>query len=129
MAQRSLAHGNSRYRLGHAERSVPEKRERNITGDFERKCFEFDRKIVVGTLDALRGAINESATQIGMFADERIFDESLARSFSRTTRHLNRMVSRLEKLLTDVASATGYPKIAPGYPPRHAVVRRIPNRS
>jgi hypothetical protein len=129
MPQRSPAHGNSRRRLGRAERRVALKRGHNITGDFDRKCFEFDRKIVVGLLDTLRRAINEGATHIDMVAAERRFDESLLGTFSLTAQHLHRMVSKLEKLLGDVAEATGYPKMVTDCPVGSAVVRRLPNQT
>ena len=111
MARRSPAPGNRRCRLGHSERIVIEKRGK-ISGDLERKCFEFDREIVAGVLDTLQGAITEGAAHMEMVADEQMFDKSLSGTFSRTARHLNRMACKLEKLLGDVTNATGYPKIA-----------------
>jgi len=127
MARRSPAPGNSRCRFGHSERTVTEHRGK-ISGDLERSCFEFDRKIVAGVLDTLQGAIDEGAAQMETVADERMFDQSLSGTFSRTARHLNRMARKLEKLLGDVANATGYPKIAMDYPGAGAVLRRLPER-
>ena len=126
MAHRNPAHRNSRQRLG-CSRAVAASRGTKISGDLERKCFEFDRKIVARVLDTLQGAINEGAAQMEMVADERMFDQSLSGTFSRTAQHLDRMARRLAKLIDDVANATGYPKIA-NYPVERAVVRRLPLR-
>lgn len=128
MDRRSPAPSNSRDRLGRSERTATENRGIKISSDLERKCFEFDRGIVAGVLDTLQGAINEGATQMEMVADERMFDKSLSETFSRTAQHLNRMARKLEKLLGEVADATGYPKIAMDYPIGRAVVRRLPIR-
>ncbi len=128
MARRSQALDNFRVRSGHSDRTFAKGEGNAISGDLERKCFEFDRKIVTGVLDTLRSAIKEGALQMEMVADERMFDDSLSGDFSRTAEHLNRMSGKLKKLLGEVCSATGYPKLALDYRGPGAVVRRLPHR-
>jgi hypothetical protein len=129
MARRNRSPGDSRFRPPRSERSGNKIFTPKTSGDFERKCFEFDRKIVTGVLDALRRAIKESATQMKAVAGEQVFDESLSDSFARTARRLNRMLRKLEKLRGDVREATGYPKVVVHFSPEHAVVRRLPTRT
>lgn len=128
MAQRSVALGNSRYRVGCSQRAVVASRGAKVPGDLERKYFEYDRKIVAGVLDTLQAAVNEGAAQMEMVADERMFDKSLSGTLSRASQHLHRIAGKLEKLLQDVGNATGYPEMARDLPAARAVVRRLPNR-
>ena len=121
MALSSTASSNSRFRVGHADRAH---NLRSKVSNLDQKCFEFDRKVVAGVLDTLQAAVNQGATQMEMVADERMFNQSLSGAFTRSAHHLDRMAHRLERLLEDVASATGYPKIALG----RAVIRRLPTR-
>jgi hypothetical protein len=127
MAQRSPAAGKSPERGGQSKRIISHKRSRNGAADFERKCFEFDRRIVAGLLDTLRGAISEGANQIALIADEQMFEEALSGNFARTAKRLNRMVAKLEKLLGDIGSASGYPKGA-NEQRISAVVHSLPTR-
>jgi hypothetical protein len=124
----STATSNPRSRPGHAERTAFKKRVGKSFGDLDGKYFDFDRKLVARVLDTLRGAMDEGAAQMEMVADERMFEKSLSGTFSRTALHLDRMARRLGKLLDDVGSATGYPKIGANFPLMHAVVRRLPIR-
>jgi hypothetical protein len=128
MDRRSLVRGNSRYRLNHSQRTVTARRGTKTAGDLERTYFEFDRKIVAGVLETVRGAINEGAVQMEMVADERMFDKSLSGTFSRTAQQLNQIARKLEKLLDDVANTTGYPEIAMDSQVGRAVVRRLSTR-
>ena len=121
MAMSSAVSGNSRFRLGHAERV---RHPRSKTSDLDQKCFEFDRKIVAGVLGALQAAINRGATQMEMVADERMFDQPLSGAFARSAQHLDQMAHRLQNLVDEVADATGYPKLAAA----RAVIRRLPAR-
>ena len=127
MDRRSLVRGNSRYRLNHSQRAVTARRGTK-TGDLERTYFEFDRKIVAGVLETVRGAINEGAVQMEMVADERMFDKSLSGTISRTAQQLNQIARKLEKLLDDVANTTGYPEIAMDSQAGGAVERRLSTR-
>src|SRR5579871_1077741 len=129
MARRSRTPGSSQFRLDRSERSGNEIYITKTPGDFERKCFEFDRKLVVAVINTLRDAIDEGAKQMSMLADERVFDESTSRTCSRTAQRLNRMVAELQKLLTEVGGATGYPKFPINAPAAHAVVRHLPTRT
>ena len=128
MAQHTATPSNSRCRPGHAERTIFKNRVTKGSENLEGKYFEFDRKIVTGVLDALRGDINEGAAQMGMVADERMFEKSLSGTLSRTALHLDQMARRLAQLLDDVASATGYPKLATDSRLEQALVRRLPIR-
>ncbi len=129
MARRHPAPSNSRSRPDRSERSANGNRGFEISSDFERKCFEFDRKIVAGVLDALRGAISDGVTQMAMVANEKMFDSSVSGTFSRTVQHLKQMLHQLEKLIEDVANSRGYPKVAIERPLARATVRRLPDRT
>jgi hypothetical protein len=126
MSRRHPALSNTRCQLGHPE--FMSKRGTENSDDLERKYFDFDRKIVALALSTLRGAVNQGATQMEMVADERMFEKSLSGTFSRAAHHLDQMECTLRKLLDDVASATGYPRIAAASSPGRAVVRRLPVR-
>jgi hypothetical protein len=126
MSRRNPALSNTRWQLGHPE--FVSKRGTEKSDDLERKYFDFDRKIVALALNTLRGAVNQGATQMEMVADERMFEKSLSGTFSRAAHHLDQMERTLGKLLNDVASATGYPRIAAASPLGRAVVRRLPVR-
>jgi hypothetical protein len=129
MARRNRSPGDSRFRLPRSERRGNHIFTPKTSGDFDRKCFEFDRKIVAGVLEDLRRAIEDSATEMKTVATEQMFDESLSHSFARTAQRLNRMVRKLEKLRGDVSEATGYPNVAVNFPLKRAVVRRLPTRT
>jgi hypothetical protein len=128
MALSNPASGNSRIRLGQNRAHRSENHATKPSGSLDRKFFEFDRKIVSGVLDTLQGAIGEGATQMEMVADEHMFDPGLSGTFSRTAQHLDRMARRLAKILGDVASATGYPKIAMDHQVARAAAPRLPVR-
>ena len=124
MARRSPAPSNSHQRVIHSERALTESRRTKLSGDLERKYFEFDRNIVAGVLGLLQSAVNTGAAQMEMVADERMFDKSLSGTFSRAALHLNQMGQKLGVLLGEVSGATGYPKPALEFAVAHAVVRR-----
>lgn len=126
MRRRNPALSNTLRPLGHPE--FMSKRGTENSDDLERKYFDFDRKIVALALNTLRVAVNRGATQMEMVAEERMFEKSLSGTFSRAAHHLDQMERTLGKLLDDVASATGYPRIAAASPLRQAVVRRLPVR-
>jgi hypothetical protein len=109
MARRNFAPGNSSYRLGYSERRETKNRRNEVSARLERKWFEFDRNIVTGVLDTLKGALHEGAAQMEMIAAEQMFDVSLSGTLSRTARRLGRMETLLKKLGLEVNGATGYP--------------------
>jgi hypothetical protein len=125
MERHSLASAKSRWRLNHADRSVGENRGARSPGDFEQRFFEFDRKVVSNLLNNLRDAIREGAVQLEMVADERMFDDSLSATLSRTSRRLEQMWRKLEELLEDVAKADGYPDVSIHPPAKRAVIRPL----
>ena len=110
MALRSLAPENFRFRPGYSERGSIKSRTTDVSAELERKWFEFDRNIVTGVLDTLKGAIHEGAAQMEMIGAEQMFDTALSGSFSRTARRLGRMETRLKKIALEVDGASGYPK-------------------
>ena len=125
MERHSLATAKSRWRLNHADGSVGENRGARSPGDFEQEFFEFDRKIVLNLLNHLRNAIHEGAAQLEMVADERMFDEPLSATLSRTSRRLDQLWRKLEELLKDVAKADGYPDVSIHPPAKRAVLRSL----
>jgi len=76
----------------------------------ERKWFEFDRTIVTEILNKLQRSIRDGAEQMGMIADEQMFDPGLSRTLARVARRLDRVVENLKTLGIEVNGATGYPK-------------------
>lgn len=110
MARRNLAPGKPSYRLGYSVRGETKNRRTEVSAQLERKWFEFDRNIVTGVLDTLKGALHEGAAQMDMIAAEQMFDVSLSGTLLRTSRRLGRMETRLKKLGLEVDDATGYPR-------------------
>jgi hypothetical protein len=125
MERHSLASAKSRWRLNQADRSVRQNRGARSPGDFEQKFFEFDREIVSGVLNKLRDAIHEGAVQLEMVADERMFDQSLSATLSRTARRLEHVWRKLEELRKDVAKADRYPDVSIHPPAKRALIRPL----
>ena len=126
MARRTATSGNSRYRSGHSRGRAFEGRSSKIPADLERRCFEYDRKLVANLIDKLRSAIDNGAVQIGLMADEQMFDDSLSDDLARMAQRLDRMAARLNELVVEVGNADGYPKMPSAHPPTPAEVRRLP---
>jgi hypothetical protein len=60
--------------------------------------FEIDRSNVVAQLRIIRRAINESAEEMEMVANERVFAESLSRTLTRSARKLYQLAEDLSGL-------------------------------
>jgi hypothetical protein len=128
MSRRSVDSSHSRWRMGHSTGKVNGNQRTQDSVGLEQRFFEYDRRIVSGVLKNLRESIHEGAEQLGMVADERMFDDSLSANLSRTSRRLDRIYHTLEAVLGDVAKATGYPDILVRAPVKLAEVRKLPER-
>jgi hypothetical protein len=129
MSRRSVDSSHSRWRMmGHTTGRINGNRLTENSVGLEQRFFEYDRRIVSGVLKTLRESIHEGAEQLGMMADERMFDDSLSANLSRTSRRLDRIYHTLESVLGEVAKATGYPDILVRAPVKPAEVRRLPER-
>ena len=117
MARHTVASGNSRYRSACSRGRAFEGRGSKIPADFERRCFEYDRKLVAVVIDTLRDVIHNGAIEMGMVIDNRI---------ARMAHRLDRMGSELDALMVEVGDASGYPKLPTDKPVTPAVVRRLP---
>ncbi|HLX38427.1 MAG TPA: hypothetical protein VKR29_11525 [Candidatus Binataceae bacterium] len=121
MARRSVASGDSQFRPASA-RPRPGIRGLEISPTLERRWFDFDRAIVTRMLSKLQHSIHDGASQIGMIADEQMFDPVLSRTFARTARRLNKVIENLKRLNVEVNRANGYPKPARS-PLRDSIIR------
>lgn len=82
----------------------------DINPRLERNWFEFDRKAVLRQIDTLQDAIDQNARELGMVADEGVFEQSLSSELSRASRALQAMRRELKTLRGEVARASGYPR-------------------
>lgn len=128
MARHIVASGNSRSRSGRSVHRAFDGRGSKIPANLERRCFEYDRKLVANVIDTLRRAINNGAVDIGMIADEQMFDDSISDDLARMAQRLDRMAARLNELLFEVGNADGYPKMAAGHPTTPAQVHQLSSR-
>jgi hypothetical protein len=86
-----------------------------LDGD-DSEIFEIDRSSLVLQLDTLRRAINESAEEMEMVADEAVFAKSVSKELTRAARKLFRASQDLKVLHRIIQQAR--PPAAPVRPPR-----------
>ena len=131
MARRSMVSADSRWRMGNSTERTNGSHQRQVdnSAELEHRFFEYDRRIISGAVKALRESVQEGALQLEMCAAERMFDDTLSASLSRTSRKLERINRALESILLDIAKATGYPDIAVRSPISRDNVRLLANRS
>jgi hypothetical protein len=91
-----------------------------LDGD-DSEIFEIDRSSLVLQLDTLRRAINESAEEMEMVADEAVFAKSVSGALTRAARKLSRASQDLKALHRIIQQAQS-PE-APGRPPRKPTPR------
>lgn len=71
----------------------------------ERTCFEADRSVLIRKLEAVGNAIENSASEMAMFAGERVFEERISKVLSGEARAMYRMVREIEGLGLAVSRA------------------------
>jgi hypothetical protein len=91
-----------------------------LEGD-DTEIFEIDRSNLVFQLRTLRRAINESAEEMEMIADEAVFAKSVSQALTRTARKMYRACEDLNALHRMLQQAR--PPAAPGRPPREPTPR------
>jgi len=96
-----------------------------LEGD-DSEIFEIDRSSLVLQLDTLRRAINESAEEMEMVADEAVFAKSVSKALTRAARKLYRASQDLKALHRIIQQAR--PPAAPGRPPRKPTPRNRPRK-
>ncbi len=126
MARHTIASSNSRHRPGCARGRAFNGTK--IPADFERRCFEYDRKLVAVVIERLEAAIGQTAAQMDMVAEQQIYDESLSATFARIAQRFHWMTHELNDLMAEVGDAEGYPKMPRDQATTAAVVRPLPPR-
>jgi hypothetical protein len=71
----------------------------------ERACFEIDRGILIGQVNAVKLTIRNALAEIAMVAAESVFDKPLSARLNRKARALDRMARRLDVLGGTMARA------------------------
>jgi hypothetical protein len=93
----------------------------------ERDYFEFDRRVLIDRLNALKLGVQTALTELAMIAAENVFDKRLSAKLERKAGALHRMAQRLEAVGKVVARAK-FPGARKTAERRKQAIARIGNR-